>query len=745
MLVVVALAACADDPPLDVIDGGGPLDMAAPDAAQSDLRASVPDAARPPDPNGDLASHPPPALRFGPPLYQGGADEYWRGSAVGDFNGDGKLDVATCGKDIAVTLQRVGGWLAPIHTLLPDYHHDIAVADFDRDGKLDVALTSVATGSLVVMLGAGDGAFRAGASPRLGLGLDAVEAADLDADGKPDLVVTDGIQNIVMALRGKGDGTFAPALVYKTHDLPQDIAVADFDGDGKPDIAVANHDSGDITVLHGVGDGTFGRPLHQPLPWPDSLAAADFDRDGRSDLVVMGEGNAVTPLFSTNNGFVAGAAIQIPDAMRVVAGDWNGDKNPDFAVAIDGKHPFAPQVTTLAGDGKRGFVRGPDRLTLSVSRVTGLVAADLDGDASADLLLTGWLSSSTLLRNDGAGRFVGARLIPTRSGDGRAAVAADLDHDGRADAIGTLTVAGFPYLAALTSDGGGRYRDGTLTSLPGAGPFVLGAADFDGDSHVDVAVLPGGVDAPMATWPGRGEGSFGPPVMGARFEDVTAPPAIGDLDGDGRLDLTVVSDTSLSVLFGIGGGGFKAGPTSMYGLPYTAPVLGDWTGDHLLDIAVGTSHGQTLLLYANRGQGTFTTPTLTALDSVAFTTADFDGNGMLDLAAANHAGRAVTVLLAVPGGGLARPLSFPLDDKPRVLASGDLNGDGRPDIAAAGDGFMAVLAGHGDGTLQKAMMLPLAHQSLSLHAVDADGDGRTDLLSAGMRGPWLATFLNLGR
>src|SRR5439155_11609832 len=113
----------------------------------------------------------------------------------------------------------------------------------------------------------GDGTFRAAVNYGSGIEPVSVAMGDFNGDGKLDLAVANypswdnsklGFTNgIVSVLLGKGDGSFRAAVNYSAGITPFSIAVSDFNGDGKPDLAVANFISGDVSVLLGKGDGTF--------------------------------------------------------------------------------------------------------------------------------------------------------------------------------------------------------------------------------------------------------------------------------------------------------------------------------------------------------------------------------------------------------------------------------------------------------------------------------------------------------
>lgn len=177
----------------------------------------------------------------------------------------------------------------------------VAIGDLNGDGHPDLAVGFLFGNEkgVSVLLGNGDGTFRAAVTYSSGDSSGAVALADVNGDGKLDLLVING-GNSVGVLLGNGDGSFQPVRSYITGgDIPNSIAVADVNGDGKLDLIVANECPVDsypgsggsdiaVGVLLGNGDGTFQAPVvygsggHLPL----SVVAADVNGDGRPDLIV---------------------------------------------------------------------------------------------------------------------------------------------------------------------------------------------------------------------------------------------------------------------------------------------------------------------------------------------------------------------------------------------------------------------------------------------------------------------------
>ena len=180
--------------------------------------------------------------------------------AAADFNGDGRLDlVVTSGsysnQRLMIRLGNGDGTFGdPLFIGTGGYNVGApAIGDFNGDGKLDLA---VADGrSVYVLLGNGDGTFQTGVAYGTSYGGFSAAAADVNGDGKLDIIT-----NGVSVFLGNGDGTFTNGggVGQRTIIVLPHRNIGDFNGDGKLDLAVSS--STEIELLLGNGDGTFQSP-----------------------------------------------------------------------------------------------------------------------------------------------------------------------------------------------------------------------------------------------------------------------------------------------------------------------------------------------------------------------------------------------------------------------------------------------------------------------------------------------------
>ncbi len=319
------------------------------------------------------------ALNFGP------VGAYPTGGGTADFNHDGHLDVVTAdyhGDSVTVLLNDGTGKLnlkppASYPTQDKAETSNLAVGDLNKDGNPDVVATNPQRASISVFLSHADGTLDPAINLPVGVtgGAQPFSAAiaDFNGDGNNDVAVADNTSGTLFVRLGHGDGTFEPEVPNAIGGTQSFIVIArDVNLDGKLDLVCANRNSDSISVLLGHGDGTFKKAIVSSIgppdvtfpgkgrPWfgPYAIAVADLNQDGVPDIVTPNFlGDSVSLLLGIGNGHFDPAKelkfgpptdpnFMFTTPYGIVAADFNGDGQPDFATANAGSDDLTVRLNT---------------------------------------------------------------------------------------------------------------------------------------------------------------------------------------------------------------------------------------------------------------------------------------------------------------------------------------------------------------------------------------------------------------
>jgi VCBS repeat-containing protein len=458
------------------------------------------------------------------------------------------------------------------------------------------------------------------------------------------------------------------------------------DGVNDGPVAVADTDAGDEdTTITG------------------SVATNDSDPDHDAvltyslDAAVVGLTLNADGSYSFDAGDAAYQYLAAGEQLEVVADytvtdEWGASSSSTLTINISGTDD-APVAATFS---RTEFATGLGPISVGIS--------DLNNDGDLDLVVANGNSFSTdsILLGNGDGTFQAQTTIFV--GEPHEVVVGDLNGDGVTDIVNANSNSGTISVSLGIGDGTFQPRSTYAAGNgagSGAGPGHVTLGDLNGDSYLDVIATAGVlIPSSVAVLLGNGDGTFQPQTQygtGISGE----PVEVGDLNGDGKLDVVVAGGPNVSVLLGNGDGSLQT--ATQY-----ATGSGTWGG---LEIA------------------------------------DLSGDGILDIVTANGGLGTVSVLLGNGDGTFQNQTEYATGTaQPMDVAVGDLNGDGRPDLAVTSnpDSKISVLLGSGDGTFtfEDVTVYDAGTHPLSLEIADFNGDYRNDIVVTNGDGANVSIFLN---
>ena len=347
-----------------------------------------------------------------------------------------------------------------------------------------------------------------------------IALGDLDGDGDLDVIFANGrhLAEADWVFSNDGRGTFyGKRMMESQADRSYGVALGDLDKNGSLDAVVANDagnrsavyrndGSGNFVSIAGLGSGIEGRR---------AVALGDFDGDGDLDVVLVGDGqdhlylNSGAGLTWTQRPLGAAGGR----GLSVTVADLDADRDLEIVVAERGPG----RIIVYQNDGKANFSVS-QQLGEGQSDPTGVVLGDLDGDRRPDIVAVNWERVHRIYLNRAEGGFAESKSFGTGAQQAWSVALGDMDGDGDLDAV------------------------------VGATSLVWWDEDFNRDGTPD-RFGNEARDAPSRVFLNDGKGNLTPgPAFGTGHDD-TRPIALGDVDGDGDLDIVMGNDCQPNYVF----------------------------------------------------------------------------------------------------------------------------------------------------------------------------------------------------
>ncbi len=586
---------------------------------------------------------------------------------------------------------------------------------------------------------------------------------------QPVTVLANGLQAysgspFVVTFSSDGTGidvsSFASKVDFATGTNPWSVAMGDLDGDGHADLAVVNSNGNTVSVFRNTstGLGSISYAAKEDFATgagPYSVSIGDLDNDGKADLAVANSSVSVLRNTSTGSGDIS-FATKIDytiesSSYSISIGDFDNDGKADLAAANTSNGSVSVYRNTSTGAGsisfaaKSDFTTGTDPISVSVG--------DFDTDGKLDLAVANSSSNTvSLLRNTstGAGNINYATKVDFATGTEPNSVSVgDFDEDGKMDLAVVNYSSGTISVLRNTSTGAGSVSYATKVDYTtDTGPKAVSIGDLDGDGRIDLASansVGNSVSVLKNTSPGSGTVSFSDKVD---FSTGAIPVALfmGDADNDGKPDLAVANnnDNTVSVLRN----DILSPPAITSFSPSSGPVGTEVTisGTNFdttpANNTVFFGATKTTVTAASGTELTVTVPAGATYQHITVLTNELIAYSATPFVVTFDSDR------DIDAGSFEAKVDFATGTTPNSVAISDIDGDGLADLAAVNydsytvSVFRNISSGPGSIDYDTRLDYATGTEPISVSIGDLDGDGKSDLALTNYRSHTVSVFRN---